>query len=176
MKRKSFEEKQLEENLVDLDIITAEIYIELDLIYKELYKKGKWSEFVLNLDSVEESNNEDQDYNLLPENYYECLYYAFTIIDQYDEFRSKVENTNNEAKLLEGENIEEIALPEEALNELESLGIALESDHSEVPFIKNDLYEENIFCYCNTSRRMLEKMEKILVILRESKKYIFSQF
>jgi hypothetical protein len=176
MKRKSFEEKQLEENLIDLDIISAEIYIELDLIYKELYSKGKWNEFVLNLDSVEATVNEDHEWNLMPENYYECLHYAFSIIDRFDEFRIKVENTNTEAKLLEGEDIEEVVLPEEALNELENLGIAVEAGHSEAPHINNDKYEDSIFFYCQTSRRMLEKMEKILETLRESKKYIFLKF
>lgn len=176
MKRKSFEEKQLEENLIDLDIISAEIYIELDLIYKELYNKGKWNEFVLNLDSVEASVNEDQDWNLLPENYYECLHYAFSIIDMFDEFRIRVENTNTEAKLLDGEDIEDVVLPEEALNELENLGIAVEPGHSDAPYINNEKYQDSIFCYCQTSRRMLDKMEKILETLRESKKYIFTKF
>lgn len=177
MKRKSFDQKQLEENLVDLDIITAEIYIELDLIYKELHVKGKWNDFVLNLDKAVAAVKDDPEFNLLPENYYVCLHYAFSIIDKYDEFRAKIDdpNPNTEERSFEAEDVENMALSDELMNELEILGISVEPNVFPVLHINNEINEDSIFCYCQISRRMIEKMESILYTLRESKSFIFSQ-
>jgi hypothetical protein len=176
MKNKSCEEKQLVKNLLDSDVLSNEIYKELDLIHKELDRKGKWDEFVLNLDRTEFRQETELLINEMPENYYESLYVAFNIIDKYDEFKMKVNAAIDEAELLFGDGLESFKFPPDAITFLESIGISFEPEQLESPFIRNSKYETRIYTFFLNSRKILKSLKKALGILRKSKEFIFSSF
>ena len=172
----SFEEGRLSENLVELDCIAAEISNELDLIYKELDRNGKWKDFIVNLDKIQVRKNNRSFSNVIPENYYENIHFAFNIIEKYEELKSEVETTIAEANLLRGENLEKVEMPEEMLIYLKDLGISLDTGISNVPSLSNESTEEKICIFYLNSCRLLEFMGKALDILRGSRIYIFSQY
>jgi hypothetical protein len=176
MKNKSCEEKQLLKNLMDSDVLSTEIYKELDHIHKELERKGKWDDFVINLDKTEFRQETELLINEVPENYYESLYVAFNIIDKYDEFKMKVNVAIDEAELLNGDGLESFKLPADALNFLESIGICIQPGLSESPLIRNTKYETTIYTFFLNSRKILKSLKKALSILRKSKEFICSSF
>jgi hypothetical protein len=176
MKNKRCEEKQLLKNLLDSDVLSTEIYKELDLIHKELDRKGKWNDFVLKLDSTEFRQEAELLINEIPENYYESLYVAFNIIDKYDEFKMRVNTAIDEAELLNGDSIESFKIPQDAINFLVSIGISIEPDHSDPPLLRIRKYENLIYTYFLNSRKILKSLKKALSVLRKSKEFIFSSF
>ncbi len=176
MKNKSCEEKQLLKILLDSDGLSTEIYKELDFIHKELERKGKWDDFVLNLDKTEFRQETELLINELPENYYESLYVAFNIIDKYDAFRIKVNAAIDEAEFMNGSGLESFKIPQDAINFLESIGISIESDHSAPPLIRSIKYETQIYTFFLNSRKILKSLKNALSVLRKSKEFIFSSF
>jgi hypothetical protein len=175
MRNKSIEEKQLSKKLFDLENISAEISIELDYIFKELERKGKWDEFMSNLDKIQPSRKFIHTC-VSPENYYECLHFAFDMMSKYDELRDQIESASAEADLLKGRGMECVEMPADALNILQSLGICIEDGSSDTTPIRNEKYHERIALYQLKSRRVLRLMEKALDTLRKSKRYIFSKY
>ncbi|MGE5406349.1 MAG: hypothetical protein ACM3NR_01450, partial [Methanosarcina sp.] len=142
--KKSFEEKQLSRTMVQIEKVTSEINDDLDLIYEELERKGKWNEFMCNIDKVKPRKGRVDD--VLPENYYEALHFVFHITDKYEEFRTVVEISAIEAFLLEGKGIEAIELPEDFIEMLNNIGIRIEPGVSVAPVIKNHKYND---CICD---------------------------
>jgi hypothetical protein len=175
MRNRSFEEKQLSKKMFEIENISAEISIELDQIFKELDRKGKWDEFMLNLDKVP-SKKKYSMADVSPENYFESMHFAFDMMSKFDELRLQVELASEEADLLKGRGIESIELPESALEFLKELGIEVKPGISDAPPIKNGKYSDRICLYYLKSRRTLRLMEKALSILKESKSIIFTRY
>lgn len=175
MRNRSFEEKQLLQKLFEIENITAEISIELDQIFKELDRKGKWDEFMLNLDKLQPKKKYSMA-DVSPENYFESLHFAFDMLGKFDDLRFQVELASDEADLLKGKDIDSIRLPEPAVECLSSHGISLMPGKADVPPIKNDRYSDRICLYYLKSRRTLRLMEKSLAVLKQSKSYIFTRY
>lgn len=175
MRTRSFEEKQLSTKLFEIENVAAEISIELDLIFKELDRKGKWDEFMLNLDKVKPRKKYSMA-DVAPENYYESLHFAFDMMSKSYEFREQVELASSEADLLKGKGLHEIEMHCEMLEILKSLGISITPGLSDAPPIKNDKYTDKICLFNLKSKRILRLMEKSLGILKESKTYIFMRY
>jgi hypothetical protein len=169
MKKRIFEEKQLSKNMIELDILCEAITGELDVIYKELERKGKWSDFVQNLESLPANKESYPLTDAEPENYYECLLLALTVIDKYDDFKTKVESAAKENHLIESTKVEEIELPFELLDHLNFLGISVGSKEP----VEQETYEDKVCVFYLNSRNLIEGMEKALRTVRESKTYIF---
>ncbi len=175
MRTRSFEEKQLSKKIFEIENVAAEISIELDLIFKELDKKGKWDEFMLNLDKVKPKKKFSMT-DVAPENYYESLHFAFDMMSKSDEFRIQVEYSALEADLLKGKGIQEIEMPCGMIELLCSHGISVTPGIADAPPIKNDKYTDRVCLYNLKSKRILRLMEKALCILKESKAYIFMKY
>lgn len=172
--KKSFEEKQLSRTMVQIEKVSSEINTELDLIYEELERKGKWNEFMCNIEKIEPRKGSVDD--VLPENYYEALHFVFHIIDKYEEFRSVVELSAIEAFLLEGKGIDAIELPEDFMVLLSDKGIGIEPGISIAPVIKNDKYADCLCDFYIKSGRILELIIKANKTLKASKTYIFQHY
>ncbi len=166
MKKKSFEERQLSINLIELDILSELIVNELDLIYKELERKGRWLGFIQNLDKVPAKRQRQTIADIHAKDYYECLHYALSIIEKYDEFKTKVESAKNENKLKKADELE---LPADILDYLGSIGISIETPEAPA---RSESYVDIICVFYLGSSRMMEVMDKVLKKLKESKKYI----
>lgn len=175
MRTRSFEEKQLSNKLFEIENVAAEISIELDLIFKELDRKGKWDEFMLNLDKVKPKKKYSMA-DVAPENYYESLHFAFDMMSKADEFRDQVEMSAIEADLLKGKGMQEIEMPCEILAALTGHGISLTPGVSDAPPIRNEKYTDRVCLFNLKSKRILRLMEKALGILKESKTYIFMRY
>lgn len=175
MRARSFEEKQLSKKIFELENVAAEISIELDQIFKELDKKGKWDEFMLNLDKVKPSKKFNMA-SVVPENYYESLHFAFDMMSKTDEFREQVQREAAEADLLKGKGMQEIDMPCEITDMLQSLGISVDPGISDASPIKNDKYSDRVCLFNLKSKRMIRMMEKALCTLKESKTYIFMKY
>ncbi len=175
MRTRSFEEKQLAKKIFDIENVAAEISIELDEIFKQLDRKGKWDEFMLNLDKVKPRKKYSMA-DVAPENYYESLHFAFDMISKADEFREQVEMSAAEADLLKGKGIQDIDMPYEMTDILKSLGISMPAGVKDAPPIKNDKYSDRVCLFNLKSKRILRLLEKALLILKESKAYIFMKY
>ena len=175
MKNRSIEEKQLSKKMFDLENISAEISIELDEIFRELDRKGKWEEFMVNLDK-EHPCKKYCPTSVKPENYYESLHFSFDMMSKYDELKSQVESATTEADLLKGRGMEIIEMPPEVITFLESLGICIKPGKSDAPPIRNEKYSNRISVFNLKGRRVLRLMEKALDTVKLSKTYIFSKY
>lgn len=175
MRTRSFEEKQLSQKLFEIENVSAEISIELDLIFKELDKKGKWDEFMTNLDRIKPKKKFSMA-DVSPENYYESLHFAFDIMSKSEDLRDEVETSCVEADLLRGKGMEEIDMPSGMLRILNESGIYIEAGRSDATPIRNEKYTDRICLYNLKSKRILRLMEKALRILKESKTYIFMKY
>ncbi|HEX2969718.1 MAG TPA: hypothetical protein VHO46_11515 [Bacteroidales bacterium] len=175
MRTRSYEEKQLSKKIFEIENIAAEISIELDHIFRELDRKGKWDEFMLNLDKVKPKKKYSMA-EVSPENYYESLHFAFDMLSKTDEFKAAVELAATEADLLKGRGINEIALSEELNDFLKTIGVSIDPGISNAPPIKNDKYCDRICLFNLKSARILRFMEKSLCTLKESKTYIFMKY
>jgi len=175
MRTRSFEEKQLSKKIFDIENVAAEISIELDQIFKQLDRNGKWDEFMLNLDKVKPKKKYTMA-DVAPENYYESLHFAFDMMSKSDEFREQVEMAATEADLLKGKGMQDIEMPLEIVDTLQSLGISLTPGISDAPPIKNDKYSDRVCLFNLKSKRIIRLMEKALCTLKESKTYIFMKY
>lgn len=166
MKKKNFEERQLSRNLIELDILSESIVNELDVIYNELERKGRWMEFIENLDKVPAKKQHHKISDVMANDYYECLHYALSIIEKYDEFKTKIESAERENKM---KKVDKMELPVEISEQLNRIGIS-----TEIPAepTSNESYFDIICIFYLSSTRMIEVMDKILHKLKESKKYI----
>lgn len=175
MRTRSFEEKQLANNIFEIENVAAEISIELDEIFKQLDRKGKWDEFMLNLDKVKPKKKYSMA-DIAPENYYESLHFAFDMLSKSDDFREQVDMAATEADLLKGKGIQDIEMPFGISDVLESLGIAIIPGTADAPPIKNDKYSDRVCLFNLKSKRILRLLEKALLTLKESKTYIFMKY
>jgi hypothetical protein len=175
MRTRSFEEKQLANKIFEIENVAAEISIELDEIFKQLDRKGKWDEFMLNLDRVKPKKKYSM-VDVAPENYYESLHFAFDMLSKTDEFREQVDMAATEADLLKGKGMHEIEMPVGMADTLKSLGIAMVPGISDAPPIKNDKYSDRVCLFNLKSKRILRFLEKALCTLKESKAYIFMKY
>ncbi|HEX2921068.1 MAG TPA: hypothetical protein VHO50_07880 [Bacteroidales bacterium] len=175
MRNRSSEEKHLSQKIFEIENIAAEISIELDSIFKELDRKGKWDEFMLNLDKIKPKKKLIA-IDVCPENYYESLHFAFDMMSKFDEFKVQVELSAMEADLLKGKGIHEIPLHDELLEYLDKIGVILLPGSADVPPIRNEKYSDRVRLYYLKSRRTLRLIEKALSVLVESKAYIFMKY
>lgn len=175
MRNKSFEEKQLSSKIFEIENVAAEISIELDQIFRELDRKGKWDEFMLNLDKVKPKKKKNSA-EVAPENYYESLHFAFDMMSRSDEFREQITLESEQADLLKGKGMQEIKMPDDMLKLLQSVGISVEPGISDTHPIKNDKYSDRVCFFNLKSKRILRLMEKALCTLKESKTYIFMKY
>lgn len=175
MRTRSFEEKQLSKKIFEIENVAAEISIELDQIFKELDRKGKWDEFMLNLDKVKPKKKYSIT-DVAPENYYESLHFAFDMMSKSDEFREQVEFAAMEADLLKGKGMQAIEMPCGMVEHLGSIGVIITPGISDAPPIRNDKYTDRVCLFNLKSNRILRLMEKALSILKESKNYIFMKY
>lgn len=175
MRTRSFEEKQLSQKLFEIENISAEISIELDLIFKELDRKGKWNEFMENLDRIK-PKKKFSTADVSPENYYESLHFAFDIMSKSDDLREEVELSAMEADLLRGRGMEEIDMPQGMIELLNESGAFIEAGRSDATPIRNEKYTDKVCLYSLKSKRILRLMEKALTTLKESKAYIFMKY
>lgn len=175
MRTRSYEEKQLSSKIFEIENVAAEISIELDQIFKELDRKGKWDEFMLNLDKVKPKKKSCVT-DVSPENYYESLHFAFDMMSKSDDFRAQVEMSASEADLLKGKGMEEIEMPFELVEHLGAIGVCITPGKSDASPIRNDKYTDRVCLYNLKSRRILRLMEKALTTLKESKTYIFMKY
>ncbi|HEX2975746.1 MAG TPA: hypothetical protein VHO68_07405 [Bacteroidales bacterium] len=174
MKKKSFEEKQLDRTMCRIGKVAKEIGDELNIIYEELERKGRWNEFMKNIDNARPKKGPVDD--VAPENYYETLHFAFHITDKFDDLSCEVELNALEDFLLTGKGIDTVELPEKDLKVLKKLGIRIEGGVSNAHTICNPEYEERICIFLLKSRHILELTRKALRILRESKAFIFLHY
>lgn len=155
--------------MIELDILCEAITAELDTIYKELERKGKWTDFVENLEKMPVKKESYPLTDAEPENYYECLLLALTVIDKYDDFKTKVESASKENHLVESTKVGEMKLSSELLDHLKFLGISVESKEP----VEQETYEDKVCVFYLNSRNLIEGMEKALCTVRKSKNYIF---
>lgn len=174
MRKKSFEEKQLSLNMIELSILSESIIKELDSIYGELEKKGKWNEFVENLEKIPAKEDSYLLSEAIPENYYECLLLSLTVIDRYDEFRCKAEATQREYKLRKLDNRK---MPDELSCILLNLGISSSHVNDIQPVTGDSENPHDKICvlYINSSI-LIPGLQKALLTIRESKSFIFLNF
>jgi hypothetical protein len=175
MRTRSFEEKQLSQKLFEIENVSAEISIELDIIFKELDRKGKWNEFMSNLDSIKPKKKFSMA-DVSPENYYESLHFAFDIMSKSEDLRDEVEASAMEADLLRGKGMEEIDMPSGMMQMLNESGIYIQAGRSDATPIRNEKYTDRVCLYNLKSKRILRLMEKALNVLKDSKTYIFLKF
>lgn len=166
MKKKSFEERQLSINLIELDILSESIVNELDLIYKELERKGRWLGFIQNLDKVPAKRQRQAIADVHAKDYYECLHYALSIIEKYDEFKTRIESAELENKM---KKVDKMDLPSEISEHLNSIGISTEISNEPASI---ESYIDIICIFYLSSARMIDVMDKVFHKLQESKKYI----
>jgi hypothetical protein len=172
MRKKSFEEKQLTLNMIELSILSDSIIKELDSIYGELEKKGKWNEFVENLEKIPAKEDSYLLTEAIPENYYECLLLSLTVIDRYDEFKCKAESAQREDKL---RNLDNRKLPDELLQILRNLGISSAQETDIQPGNTESPQDKICVLYLN-SKILIPGLQKALVTIKESKSFIFLKF
>lgn len=166
MKKKNFEERQLSRNLIELDILSESIVNELDLIYKELERQGRWSDFIENLDKVPAKKRHNKISDIMAKDYYECLHYALSIIEKYDEFKTRIESAERENKM---KKVDKMDLPSEISEHLNSIGISTEISKEPASI---ESYIDIICIFYLSSTRMIDVMDKVFHKLQESKKYI----
>lgn len=175
MRTRSYEEKQLSNKIFEIENVAAEISIELDQIFKELDRKGKWDEFMLNLDKVKPKKKSIAT-DVSPENYYESLHFAFDMMSKSDDFMEQVEMAAREADLLKGKGMEAIEMPCEMVDHLKTIGVSIIPGLSDAAPIRNEKYTDRVCLYNLKSMRILRLMEKALSILKKSKTYIFMKY
>ncbi|HLN22001.1 MAG TPA: hypothetical protein VK213_12985 [Bacteroidales bacterium] len=175
MRNRSFEEKQLSKKIFEIENVAAEISIELDIIFRELDRKGKWDEFMLNLDKIKPKKKYTLT-DVCPQNYFESLHFAFDMMSKFDDLKLQVEISSTEADLLKGKGIHEIEMCPELVELLNMHGISVNPGAADAPPVKNDKFTDRICLYYLKSRRTLRLMEKALSVLKESKSYIFSRY
>lgn len=175
MRTRSFEEQQLSQKLFEIENVSAEISIELDLIFKELDRKGKWQEFMTNLDRIKPSKKFSMA-DVSPENYYESLHFAFDIMSKSDDLMEEVRLASIEADLLRGRGMESVEMPAGMIQLLTDLGIYIQSGRSDATPIRNEKYTDRVCLYNLKGKRILRFMERALLTLKDSKTYIFLKF
>lgn len=158
-------------NLIELSILSDSIIKELDSIYGELEKKGKWNEFVENLEKIPAKEDSYLLTAVVPENYYECLLLSLTVIDRYDEFKCKAESAQRESKL---RNLDNRKMPDELSDILSNLGISSGYEKKIQPETENS-QDKICVLYLNSSI-LIPGLQKALVTIRESKSFIFLNF
>jgi hypothetical protein len=174
MKKKSFEEKQLKRTMVRIEEVSAGISTELEVIFEELDRKGKWNEFMSNIDSIKPAKGAVDE--VKPEKYYEALHFVFHIVEKFEDFRTSVEIAAIEDYLFTGRGIDAVELPLPAIELFDELGIHIEPGEANAQAISNDDYYERLSIFYLKSRRLLELMTKAHNILKESKLYIFQHY
>jgi hypothetical protein len=174
MKKKSFEEKQLKRTMVRIEEVSSEINAELDIIFEELDRKGKWNEFMSNINNIKPKTVVVED--VTPDKYYETLHFVFHVVEKFEDFRTSVEIAAIEDYLLTGKGIEEVELPAGVIELLEQIGITIEPGEANAPFICNDDYYEQLSIFFLKSRKFLELLTRAHSLLKASKSYIFQHF
>lgn len=175
MRNRSFEEKQLSQKIFEIENIAAEISIELDTIFTELDRKGKWAAFMKNLDKIKPAKKFSVN-DVCPSNYYECLHFAFDMMSKFDDLKVQIELSATEADLLKGKDIDEIKLSFELVDVLSRHGIVVAPGKANAPSVRNEKYHDRVNLYYLKSRRTLRLMEKALSVIKESKTYIFNKY
>lgn len=175
MRNRSFEEKQLSKKIFEIENVAAEISIELDTIFRELDRKGKWAAFMKNLDKIKPVKKFSIN-DVCPANYYESLHFAFDMMSKFDDLKLQIELAATEADLLKGKDIDEIKLSFELVDLLSRHGIVVSPGKADAPPVKNDKYHDRVNLFYLKSRRTLRLMEKALSVIKESKSYIFNKY